>query len=111
MYLHNYFTTAATGKIFEIDMDVVDVLISETLSNPMKEDLTIEKFLAPFTPVLELKNDETVIAGYTAHVHNPLQYNLVVDYLSTGLLFCQSNLIFQTTKKCTGLVSIGSLGG
>ena len=77
----------------------------------MTENLTIEIFLAPFTPVLELENDETVIAGYTAHVRNLLQYNLVIDYLSTGLLFCQSKLIFQTTKERTGLASIGSLGG
>jgi len=47
--------------------------------------------------------------GYTVTIKNPLQFELVIDYLSHGLSFRQVVAIYNSTKKHTGLSKLGSI--
>ena len=46
---------------------------------------------------------------YGFNIKNPLQFSLVVDYLSIGVSFRMAVSILLRTKECTGLASVGSI--
>ena len=49
---------------YPISLDVVNVLIANILFDPKSEDLTIECFVAPFSPVLWTDNGDGEIVAY-----------------------------------------------
>ena len=88
MYLHNYFTIAATSITFDVDLGVVEFLIAQTIFDSKTENYTIGHFVAPFTPCLVTKEGEPFIASYFVIVKNLLQFYLSLDMLAAGLSFC-----------------------
>ena len=72
MFLHNYFTMSATSSTFNVDLDVVDILIADTLFDANTKDLAIEHFVAPFSPHLTTNNGDTFIDGYYVTIKNLL---------------------------------------
>jgi hypothetical protein len=47
--------------------------------------------------------------GYTTTIKNPLQFELVIDHLSSGLSFRQVVAVYNSTKKRTGLSKLGNI--
>ena len=95
-YLHIYFNVNLTSETFEINFDVMDILIANTLFDSNKEDLTIKCFVTLFTLRMVTKDDENFIEAYSVLAKSLLQFSLSLDML--GLSFCQCTCIFQANK-------------
>ena len=67
------------------------------------EDTSKEKALSVFKEV------EDIIGMYHIVIKNPIQFSLIVDYLSVGLSFRAVAKVIKMTKDHIGMTSIGSV--
>ena len=82
IFLHNYFSIGGTSSTFKIDLDVVVILIANTLFDGETKDMTIEHFVAPFSPHLTAAEGDSFIHGYFVTIKNLLQFKMSLDMLA-----------------------------
>ena len=84
-----------------VDKTIVDGIIGDMYFHPENEEQVKEGALSIFQG-----NDGQC---YRFTIKNPLQFSLVVDYLSIGVSFWMVVSILLRTKEHTGLASVGSI--
>ena len=88
---------------------IVDIIIGEMYFEPNEEvdnnleDTSKEKALSIFKEV------EDIPDMYHIVIRNPIQFDLIVDYLSVGLFFRAVAKVILMTKEQTGMTSIGNV--
>ena len=88
---------------------IVDIIIGEMYFEPNEEvdnnleDTSKEKALSIFKEV------EDIPDMYHIVIRNPVQFGLIVDYLSVGLSFRAVAKVILMTKEQTGMTSIGNV--
>lgn len=101
--IRSHFAQNQAPLIRFVDREIVDVIVGEMLFQPEdnNNDITLERALSIFEQV------DGVPQSYRIHVRNPIQFHLVVDYVSVGASFRMASYILRMTKERTGLASIG----
>jgi hypothetical protein len=84
-----------------VDKTIVDGIIGEMYFHPEDEEQVKEEALS----IIQENNGKC----YRFTIKNPLQFSLVVNYLSIGISFRMAVSILLSTKECTGLASVGSI--
>ena len=84
-----------------VDKTIVDGIIGEMYFHPEDEEQVKEGVLSIF------QENNGQCCRFT--IKNPLQFSLVVDYLSIGVSFRMAVSILLRTKERTGLASVGSI--
>jgi hypothetical protein len=95
-----------------IDKDIVEVIIGEMMFHPEDMDgITRARLLESFVPILDSSEDAADaddVSRYAITVTNTKQFQLVAQYLASGLLFRQVSQVNMETKEVLGIGSIGS---
>ena len=85
-----------------IDKDIVDIIIGDMMLHPEEMvGITQAHLLASFVPTLdssEDSEDEGNVSWYSIIVSNTKQFQLVAQYLSSGLSFCQMAQVMLNKK-------------
>ena len=84
-----------------VDKTIVDGIIGDMYFHPEDEEQVKEGALSIF--------QENNAQCYRFTIKNPLQFSLVVHYLSIGVSFRMAVSILLRTKEHTGLGSVGSI--
>ena len=84
-----------------VDKTTVECIIGEMYFHPEDEEQVKEGVLSIF------QENNAQCYGFT--IKNPLQFSLVVDYLSIGVSFRMDVSILLRNKERTGLGSVGSI--
>jgi len=100
--LHHHFGSPGNPLIYIIDSLIVNVIIADMFFHPSEHGGTSQ------TNALKLfKNDNS--GRYSLTISNRLQFQLVIDHVSTGCSFRQVARILDNTKRRTGLSKIGTI--
>ena len=95
-----------------IDKDIVDIIIGDMMFHP--EDMvgiTRAHLLASFVLTLDSSEDAADagnVSRYAIIVGNTKQFQLMAQYLASGLSFRQVAQVMLDTKELLGIRSIGS---
>ena len=84
-----------------VDKTIVEHIIGEIYFHPEDKEQVKEGVLS-----ISQENNGPC---YKCIIKNPLQFSLVVDYLSIGVSFRMAVSIVLKTKECTVLASVGSI--
>ena len=88
---------------------IVDIIIGEMYFELNKgdennlEDTSKEKALSIFKEVKDIPGMYHIV------IRNPIQFGLIIEYLSVGLSFRAVAEVILMTKEHTGMASIGSV--
>jgi hypothetical protein len=99
--IHGHFGQTSTHHVYNINAAIVNKIIGEMFFHPDDEgNVSCDNALKLFIPIDN---------SYTITIKNPLQFQLVIDFLDSGLSFRQVEDIYQKTKKHTGMAKLGNL--
>ena len=87
----------------------MDIIIGEMYFEPNEEDDNNLEDTSKEKALSILKEDEDIPGMYHIVIRNPIQFGLIVDFLSVGLSFRAVAKVNLMTKEHTGMASIGSL--
>ena len=105
--VHAHFGNTDPHFDFRISTGVVESIIGDAFFNYQAESGVLRcRALSLFYPVT---NDQKVVTGYNVTIKNSMQFNLVIEYLSQGLSFCQVAGVLESTKRIALIHKIGSV--
>lgn len=97
------FGPAQTPLNFDIDRAIVDVIIGDMFFHPDDHGQAGQKV------ALKLFNKNENADGYKVIISNPLQFQLIIDFIVMGLSFRQVVATLLKVKTRAGLARIGSI--
>ena len=90
--------------MFKINLLIVEKVIGDMFFHPDGHDaVTRTQALKSFT----LCSDSD--SQYSVTIKNPLQFQLIIAYLASGLSFRQAENVLSQTKKLTSNAQLGSI--
>ena len=101
--LDSHFRKQTSHLTFEITAPIVDIIIGEMFFHPNDHgSVSHTRALRLF---ISVKHE----SKYLVVVKNPLQFQLIVDYIGADLSFRQAQSVLQFTKQRTNLTELGSV--
>jgi len=111
--LRSHFEGAQEQIHYFVNKDIVDVIIGNMFFEHDDDDISKERALAVFEDVVvpeESEQDSDLQTDrYRIVVKNPIQFRLIIGYISGGASFRMASRFLLLTKEETGLASIGSI--
>jgi len=100
-------------NVFKINSLIVETVIGDMFFHPDDHDgITRTQALKSFIPCSDPNihdDDSETRSYYTVAIKNPLQFQLIIAYLASGLSFRQAENVLTKTKKLTGNAQLGSI--